>query len=262
MLDVGDIQTAWGKTGGVPVQASTGVLTAADARFFPGVQILSASLGDAVPLAVVDLGLNDEQRAWCRSQPSRTVQTIARRIVRDVPRWQQWNKPYFIAQSPFRRTLWIDADCVVVGDLAPLFEELDCGPFVAEHWDDPYLQPNAELLYRFFPVPVRTRAGQGLNSGVVGLDVARDVRLLKAWRRLSGVALDSYAVRTLISWFDEGTMHWAIQSAMAIDRILPRPGWNRFMTSQPSADPIIFLLSLTRRPDDVIWHFSGAPKPW
>jgi hypothetical protein len=262
MLDVEAVRHRFAKTAHMPASHAIGVLTAADAGYFPGVQLLSASLGQAVPLAIVDLGFSVKQRQWCQSQGRHLVSSPTLRISRELHMWQSWNKPFYVRDSPFQQTLWIDSDCVVVGDLSSLGREVERGPFVVEHWVEPYVQPNHEDLYRRFPVSLRLPPGKGFNAGVIGLDIVRDAELLNLWCWLVTLAADDPEARSLVTWFDEGALHWALQAARRIDRLLPRGGWNRYMPSQSSDDPAAYVLAHTPLNDDVIWHFAGNTKPW
>src|SRR5208283_4500886 len=106
-----------------------GVVTACDAAFFPGAQMLWFSLRGEYPLALFDLGLHPEQVAWCRGR-MRVLPCGEGLIPRGVEGWQTWNKPCYIERSPFRCPLWLDADCLVVAPLEPLFVRAEQGPFV------------------------------------------------------------------------------------------------------------------------------------
>lgn len=262
MLDVTRIRERFARTKAVPKFKGYGVLTAADAGFFPGLQLLVASLGDDVPLGIVDLGLTAEQRDWCFAQKRYEILPRVGPMPDDVKMWQGWNKPYYMATSPFDRTLWIDSDCVVIGDLQPLFHEIEQGPFVIRHWDEPYPQPNHSSLYHRFRVPVRLPPGRGINSGVVGLKIDRDAELLEAWSGLVSHAAMDPTIRPLISWYDEGALQWALEETGTTERVLPWHGWNRFVRSQVTADPVDYVLAVSGQADDVIWHFSGIEKPW
>jgi hypothetical protein len=244
MLDVTTLQQRYARTPPFHGFGSWGVLTAADATFFPGLQVLTASLGEAVPLAIIDLGLTDDQRAWCASQKSQLIRPAVLRMPRDVTMWQAWNKPFYYTASPFRQTVWIDSDCAVVGDLRVLFFELEMGPFVVRHWDVPYPQPNREALYQRFPVSLRLPPGDGINSGVIGLDQIRDADLLEAWCNLVDRAAEDPTIRSCISWYDDGALQWAFEATRRLDRVLPRHAWNRFVPSRLTDDPVAYIVSI------------------
>ncbi|HEY5313826.1 MAG TPA: hypothetical protein VIK18_14960, partial [Pirellulales bacterium] len=100
------------------------VVTAADAPFFTGLQMLVASLRatNEMKLTVFDLGLTAEQAEWCRRQAVDLRLPERRDLIvpRGVDGWQQWSKPGLLRRV-FRessRALWIDADAMVVGGLS------------------------------------------------------------------------------------------------------------------------------------------------
>jgi hypothetical protein len=73
-----------------------------------------------LPVAFADFGLSPAMRAWC----------CERGMVIRVPAAGEktWHrKPFAILASPFRRTLWLDVDCQVCADLAPVFAFADRG---------------------------------------------------------------------------------------------------------------------------------------
>jgi hypothetical protein len=94
------------------------------------------------PVAFADLGMTPAARAWCAqrgsvvdvgpvAQPFEAVQAQAGKPV--PPGW--FAKPLAILRSPFRWTLWLDADCEVRGPLAEAFAYADRGLAVTP---DPY----------------------------------------------------------------------------------------------------------------------------
>lgn len=81
-----------------------------------------------LPVAFADFGMTPAMRAWCSE----------RGLVLKVPAAgeKSWHrKPFALLASPFRRTLWLDADCQVCADLAPVFPYADRGLGVTS---DPY----------------------------------------------------------------------------------------------------------------------------
>jgi len=72
------------------------------------------------PVAFADFGLSDKMRAWC-SERGRVIDTA------EVLNQTWFRKPFAILASPFRRTLWMDADCEVLGDISGIFPYADKG---------------------------------------------------------------------------------------------------------------------------------------
>jgi hypothetical protein len=99
---------------------------------------------NAHPVAFVDFGLSKEARAWCRKRGVVVDLQAAPFAVADQGRvdeetarlWEKmyregiwksrkvwFRKPYAMLLSPFERTIWIDCDCEILGDLSTLFSE-------------------------------------------------------------------------------------------------------------------------------------------
>ena len=73
-----------------------------------------------LPVAFADFGMSPEFRGWCSERGQ----------VLEVPKvsgltWHR--KPFAILASPFHRSLWMDADCEVRGDLSVIFPYADKG---------------------------------------------------------------------------------------------------------------------------------------
>lgn len=91
------------------------------------------------PVAIADFGMSERQVKWC----SRRFEVIPLRLPKgifdrrylhlkelakenaadaqsDGP--ARFKKPFALLNSPFRKTLWIDLDCLVRASVAPLFE--------------------------------------------------------------------------------------------------------------------------------------------
>ncbi len=98
---------------------------------------------NAYPVTFVDFGMSAEMQKWCAERGRYVKLPVADVFVSDkdavqapvVARWeythgkyfwpcrQAWfKKPMACLLSPYRRTLWIDVDCEVLGSLEALFE--------------------------------------------------------------------------------------------------------------------------------------------
>lgn len=234
-----------------------GIITATDANYFPGCHLLLSSVATQVPVCVVDLGLTLPQRRLCQRLGYICDPDLV--MPEQVPGWQTWNKPFFIAQSPFRYSLWLDADCLVVGDLAPLFAAIRQEPLLVRHWECPfYAFSNYAELYRRFPVRRRLTPEQIPNAGVIGLALPRDQELLRTWQFLVQQAATEPTVRGWICWYDEGALHWSLEALQLTHLPRAQPFWNRYCSSNWPSD----LRELSYDERDVVLHFAGNPKPW
>jgi hypothetical protein len=99
------------------------------------------------PVAFADFGLTEKGKKWCEARgecincpdlfsksdqnricPERRVlweKVYGKGIWDFRPVW--FKKPYACIKSPFEKTIWIDLDCQINADLAPLFTLLDLG---------------------------------------------------------------------------------------------------------------------------------------
>ncbi len=100
------------------------------------------SKSNADPIAFVDFGLSAETRFWCEqigtvvdlqappfAVPGKSaVDGETASVWEEMYKEDVWNlrqawfrKPHAMLLSPFERTIWIDCDCEVLGNLKPLF---------------------------------------------------------------------------------------------------------------------------------------------
>lgn len=89
----------------------------------------------AIPIAFGDLGLSETALDWCKKRGTVVATSQipisenewlfeGKKWVSDPPPSSQFawfRKPFLMQRSPFKRTLWLDLDCEVLGDLSPLF---------------------------------------------------------------------------------------------------------------------------------------------
>jgi hypothetical protein len=242
-----------------------GVITAADANYFVGFRLLAESLGGQAPLSVFDTGLTERQRAFARSRAAvLPLPPLLFPPASDPAMWPSWNKPAFFFHSPYRHTLWIDSDCLVSGDLAPLFRRIARGgPFVTSHWSyRDYPGGNRVELHEREPAR-RFPAYMNLNAGVVGL--GRDPasrKVLDFWCYLVFQASRDDHLRSLIGWYDQGALHWALERAEAPAAWCDRRAWNCFHPLSFCDSSGDFFGRLGPHPGDVIVHAAGQPKYW
>jgi len=142
---------------------SKGVLVATDAKqqwLLPLWWDRYRSCND-LPVIFVDLGMEEESLKWCRQRgrvlpfkrwveckevswegfegsqalrgPHWDLPTMAKLdrswFLEGRKRWMQ--KPSICLLSPFAKTLWLDLDCEVLGDLQDVFHELEEGKEIA-----------------------------------------------------------------------------------------------------------------------------------
>ena len=243
-----------------PVPDDCGVMTFGDKGYFAGLQMLFYSLSGHAPLAAVNIGLTAEQAAWCVGR----VRLITAQIVMPaaVYFWQSWNRPFYAQDTPYERTLFLGADCIVVGDLNPLFERTTVGPWVTAHWDGAgYPSPLPDEVYQMLPVSDRFPPELSINADVMSYSVRRDQQLLSTWKQFVAAAAADDNLRALVPWADESALHWSLQKLGRRDYIVHEPSWNRFRDSPSTSSAIEFIEWLRYSPNDIVLHFSGPSKP-
>lgn len=131
------------------------------------------------PVAIVDLGMSERLIKWCSKRfeviPLRLpmgifdkryehLKILSKETAADgrSPRPASFIKPFALLNSPFRKSIWIDLDCLVRGSVAPLFE-LPASPyFVAMGIDE-----SPERLKEKIERKVIKPGGKNYNSGVI-----------------------------------------------------------------------------------------------
>ena len=90
------------------------------------------------PVAFIDMGMTKEAVDWCKTRgfyiplsevPYRETREVSTLFARygKIPakiRSAWLKKPYALKSSPFIQSVWIDLDCQVKADIAPLFHLL------------------------------------------------------------------------------------------------------------------------------------------
>jgi hypothetical protein len=268
------------------MERSRGILTGANADHWPCLRALVEGARRAeVGIAVADHGLTERQRdeldaldvLWVEHEkPTLANLDLTLGIVSHPHAW--W-KPWICLASPFAQTIWIDSDAVLIGDLTPLWELLDWGPFVSTQrlWrSGPGSTIYTKLVsYHYDEAAVRLAATvQPLNTGVVGFRAGES--LIGEWaddclEQLSDPAPAEFCVardqsafvltclkriwaRRPLPFFVDDPYNWPADSLNNKHRLHRRP-----VPLEP-----LQLLEVTRRrhPRAVIVHWLGLPKPW
>jgi hypothetical protein len=229
-----DIERAWPDI--VQPEPLEGILTAADPRMAHDLKFLLASLGPhdkGRRTAVFSLGLRKADRIWIRKSmdkaivlpdPRKTLRTSITGDRMDAT----LNKHAYFALSPWRRSLWLDADTLALRSLKEAFRLLESEPILVEG-TDAVTSVNARELTRVEGLklpPGIEMSSRVVQAGVVGLDLIRDRRILAAW----GWALEFWrrspiVAAKLFAWWDQGCLLWAIGRVGAWDKLKPSE-WN------------------------------------
>ena len=264
-----------------------GVVTLADANYFPGLVSLHASIQTSwpCPIACYDIGLTPEQRNEAErlsdlailnlpdepliaalKQATRHCKPLAKASKRI---WPLWICPLLIGAAPFDEVFWLDCDILVLRGLDELFAELADGPVFTPENKAPDLTPNSPRLYELLPIE---RAFDPriptVNGGVSGWRLDRDNASLAAYIRPIAAAACDPEVMEAISWHDQGALIWAIQSLGLEHRVLRSPLWNLCVDHLNLPGELVRwdeeLCTRLRQalPNIRLLHWNGRPVPW
>ncbi len=262
-------------------QLDEGVITLADKTFFPGFVLLYTSIQRSYPVPVTcyDGGLTEGQIQWasrhlrnCVIKPIPDTDEI--KLVKEkldgmsengTSEYLLWVCPFLIASSPYRRTLWLDSDLVVLKNLGALFEQIDDGPVFTRENHAPSKTPNEPTLYTEMPLEHHTCTATPLvNGGVSGWDIVRDEAIINDYANLVLLACRKSKLRQSISWHDQGCLIWAIQNNGLTERVMNDINWN--LCAMHHVQDVDYNLNKdlneqlgTAYPDANMVHWNGFP---
>lgn len=197
------------------VDDKIGIVTAGDARVFDGIQILYSSTKNKINFLCYDIGFTKEQLKWAQKNNMRVVSYPIDPKIKQIDKWQTFLKPWIVDDSPFDYTIWIDSDCIVIGDLSSSTFISNKETFFVQHWiHQSMLRRNNEKLYELHPVE-NTKTIY-INAGVFGINKKKDQQIIDNWKSLihKGLHADSNILSYLANW-DEGALNWSIQKSNA-----------------------------------------------
>ncbi len=264
-----------------------GIVTLCDTNYFPGLLMLHRSVQESLPcpMACYDAGLStaDRERAAAihnleilrlPHDPSIERIQVSMSLVPPLAKankriWPLWICPILIRHAPFRRTIWMDCDLIVLRELAELLEAVRKAPVFTPENKAPHLTANRPELYELLPIHRQFNPLlPTVNAGVSGWDLERDAAVLDAYLYPVKMAAEDERVRKAISWHDQGALIWAIQSCGLERCVAPTTNWNRCVDNTSVAEqPIAWddeFLSNARAqvPDVRILHWNGRQPPW
>lgn len=259
----------------VKTEMDCGVVTAADSPFFPGVQLLYSSIvktHSTLRLACFDIGLNEKQLAWASQQPRLDIISLTDEellVGKDKQYWENLNRPFFLSHSPFVRTLWLDADCVVLKSLRPIFDHAVYQPFMIR---DNVIHQIDSRLYDHIQIPGRDESFE-VCSGIFGYSRSEQVgsQLVDCWESSTAEVLNhDLPLRQLLPLSDQSLLKIAIQK-MDLTRnpgplgpiIWPDMRWLcNVYARRSSVEEVLDTIADGFYILDHILHFGQLPKPW
>lgn len=157
-----------------------GIMTATDETSFVGFQLLYSSIVAQYCcfVCLIDMGINDEQKEWCQNKTNLIIIHPDTSILKFTgeKNWNKWNKSYFIMFSPFQKTLWLDTNVMVLGDLTHLFRMMCYGPII--FYIDEEINFNDWVAQN---VSVPDKQVFYPTTTVMGFDIDRDFYIIRDW---------------------------------------------------------------------------------
>ena len=251
----------------VVVPEGYGIITATNPKLFGLFQMLyySIYLSSTATITCYDLWLTDAQRRWCQQQDNLELLQIEEEEL-IFPKalsynyWPTWNKPLYFLRSKYPKNIWIDADCVVFGDITELFSKLDQHPVIFECEIGP-IKKDITKLHRLLGTNiVPHQVGPPcLNAGVLGFDTERDHLILEKWIHAIKRASEDFDILHNTPWYDQGGLQWAMEVLNLLDLISPEITWNHDKAFLPNHEsPLSFIQDLPT--GCKLAHFAGIDK--
>lgn len=242
-----------------------GVVTSTDSNCFVAFQLFYYGLKKSnpeLPLVVFNLGLNKKEKKWFEENSINLIEYKNPIVSKNIFMWQTWNKVDYILKSPFDYTLWLDSDTIIYNKLDKLFEIMKkriacikdfCGVSTNNH-------PN---LYKIYPVNNRLEINP--NGGVLGVYKKRkkDIDFLNQYLFLTKKAAKSKKLRSVLSWWDQGIINWALEKSKNTNVVINDLEYNDTLydPSLRIQDPIVLYEKLKSRKTSIV-HLAGCPKPY
>ena len=270
-------------TGGLTQDTSRGIITGANEQHWTCLGALAiAAYEQGLGFAVADHGLSRNQQTeltrvgvrWIGHEKPELVQASRESRIWAHP--LAWWKPWVCLASPFQRTVWIDSDAVVTGDLALLFstdQPLVNNQSLFVGVGDRLYQNLLAVAHDTTPESNAYQQIKSLNSGVLAW--TRGDAMIEEWVAISTAYLNDPAILEACNLRDQSSLMSVLVNRMEQGQpieLLP-PVWNYPADGlnskqlkdrkKVSRDPKTFLAEARYRHQSAkIVHWLGKPKPW
>ena len=243
------------------------VYTLADSRYFIGVVALLNSLrltGHDYELVILDCGLTDDQRARLSRHASVVTlppELAARTVLA---------KPFFRESARDGVALWIDADILVTGPLAPIVDSARDGQVCAYPVDDA-----AQRDRRFdewtaqFGLAADPREQVYVQAGFLALSLPRHTALLdRWWEACETIPADEVFAGDIGSplWAgDQDALNALLMSEVPPTAVQVLPEGEAVFPPAAERARVLDRARLSCELDGLpvrLVHYSSVPKPW
>jgi hypothetical protein len=264
-----------------------GVLTAANDAFWRTLNTLvRGCIALDVPIAVVDHGLSKAHCEWLTKRSatvikgSQSYERSLREIAVDHKNFnpkappEAWWKPLVCLESPFERTIWIDADAILLRGAEEMFAAIDSGPWLTRDWWVP--SNRAAGLYESLIMAVHGKKPSNfpecvwVNSGVFGF--SRGDAWLEGWRDMCQTITGNPEYLSHCRCRDQSALAaWLAANPSTAPRFIEDDRWNYPANGKMAKDaklrtnylPTVDLLATCKidHPEAYVVHWLGRPKP-
>lgn len=185
---------------------------------------------NSLPVSFVDFGMSSEMKEWCKKKGNYIPLPIPDVFVKEkeelskeiIEIWEErhgkgfwvnrnawFKKPLACLQSPYEKTIWVDSDCEIRGDLSPLFS---------------LPLPSSNLMVA---KEYAEGGGEGVNSGV--LVFKNGAPLILEWGKESLLGNEVFVG-------DQDILSYLIDSQqIEVATLPPIYNWSRFSGENPEA---------------------------
>lgn len=216
-----------------------GLLTATESKFFATFQQWYKSVIQvwSDPILVYDLGMTEEQVAWCKANGIRlkkfkfNVAGLSKKELFDKFEkrpWELyiWMKPYMIEEAPFNQVIWLDSDTIVLNPLDFIVNKLKKDGFVVfKDKFHPEFTINGDLS-KVLPYGSTTSKTLTINAGVMAIDKTVNFQLLTHWTFAVKEALTNPEVYAKVKCMDQGCLAWAMRVMLKDHLMIDDISWN------------------------------------
>lgn len=211
------------------LQKDVGVVTACDSNFFNGAVVLWTALNNRVPLTIFDIGLKNHQWKFFIKNNINVITVDTSKFDKSLQGWQTVYKPFYLSRTPYVCTLWLDSDCIPIGDIHKLFCMIYTNFVVIKHCISPqFYRSNHKQCYINNEIQ-HDESIDIFNAGVIGYCKGRDANIIRDWCFVMRKYINEPHFRKYITWYDEGGLNYLKQWKPTLFNILSDRSYNRMI---------------------------------
>ena len=203
-----------------------GIVTAISSEWFTEFKMLYQSIQKIadIHISVIGLDLLDEQKQYIEKIQSVKLIEIKEDKLNEFKKlgehWRPYYKPYYMLQSPYDYTLWIDADAIVLEELDEIFAKINDGIFFTADYFAPQTCLNDPRLYEEYSAPVPSEHENiAINTGVLGYRFPRDKHIFEKWLKNVDIVNKNPHLKNYIKLYDQGVFIWTMREMGSIGKI-------------------------------------------